>query len=246
MTYTGNLRGTPGPLIILGVTMAEEDFPEIEVPRVPKTYDELGILVLDGSGSMSEESLNKISKAQSVSLAVRELITRLKVSRKAKNFSLAVVTFDAHAIIHTDITSVEQMDDSADYDPLAGHGGGTDIGVGLKVAHDIATRFLSSGTGSLSQSVVVVIMSDGASSRPDEAIVIANEMKENAKITLCTTLFARIRENNTAAQSLLLNLASSPNHYKTIYDAETLRNFFLASLSTAMPNKQSSKQSPWD
>jgi uncharacterized protein YegL len=222
--------------------MTEEDFPEIETPTVPKTFDELGILVLDGSASMSEEALNKISKAQSVSLAVRELITRLKVSRKVKNFSLAVVTFDVQAKVHTAVTPVEYMDDSADYDPLASHGGNTEIGAGLKVAHDIATNFFSNDSGSLSKSVVIVVMSDGASSKPDDAIAIAERIKENGKVTLCTTLFARVDENDAAARSLLLRLASDPNHYKTVYDTKTLRDFFLASVSTAMPNKQS----PWD
>jgi len=214
-----------------------DEFAEIEAPVVPKTFDQLGILVLDGSASMGEEALNKMSKADAVSLAVRELITRMKVSKNKSNFSFAIVTFDTDARVHTEITPVVDLDDSADYDPMNGHGGSTEIGVGLKVAHGIADQFLNDTSTTLKKSAVVVIMSDGASDKEDEAIAAANALKSNERISICTTLFARTDSSDEKARQLLLQIASSPKNYKTVYDANSLRDFFVASVSVVTPKK---------
>jgi Mg-chelatase subunit ChlD len=115
-----------------------------ERPAVPKSFDQLGILVLDGSSSMGGVTADgKLSKAQAVNSSVRDLLTRLKASRVKANFSMAVVTFDSAAKRHTDVTPVADIDDYAEYDPMIGHGGGTDIGEGLRCAGQIAKDFLS-------------------------------------------------------------------------------------------------------
>ena len=172
-------------------------------------------------------------------LSIIMLIYDLCKRSSKKDFSIAVVTFDTNAAVHTSITRVHDdqgntIDDNADYNPLNGHGGGTDIGEGLKVAHSLAEQFLSSApTNSVPHSVVVVVMSDGMSN--GDPVAIANRMKHNPKITICSTLFARKGENDQEsqqAQALLKEIASSPVHYKTVYDAETLRKFFVASVSS--------------
>jgi hypothetical protein len=72
------------------------DFILNDLPTVPQTFHQLGILVLDGSGSMSELTDGKISKADAVNMGVRELLTRLVSSKNSKDFSIAVVKFGAN------------------------------------------------------------------------------------------------------------------------------------------------------
>ena len=66
--------------------MAKDDFILDDAPTVPQTFHQLGILVLDGSGSMSGMAEGKISKAQAVNMGVRELLTRLIASKNSKDF----------------------------------------------------------------------------------------------------------------------------------------------------------------
>jgi len=59
-----------------------------------KAFEQLGILVLDGSGSMSETGISDQPKAEEVNQAVRGLMSRLRNSRQRENFLLAVITYD--------------------------------------------------------------------------------------------------------------------------------------------------------
>ena len=202
-----------------------------ELPHVPRTFNQLGLLVLDGSGSMSEQSYDKGTKAQSVSLAVKELLGKLQHSRVSKNFSIGVVTFDTSAKIHTPVTAIESVDDYADYDPLLAHGGGTDIGVAPQTAQRLAEEFLAQpDAATMPHSVVIVVMSDGMSS--GDPLTIANSIKRNPKITICTTLFATVGKSEPQAEQLLKEIASSPLNYRTTYAADDLRKFFIASVSS--------------
>lgn len=206
-----------------------DEFTDVEPPVIPKTFDQLGILVLDGGLSMSEEAVAKISKAETVSLAVRELITRLQFSKNSINFSFAIVTFDSVARIHTEITPVVELDASADYNPMNGHGGRTEIGVGLRAARDIAEQFLSDTSTTLIKAVTVVIMSDGASDKEDAAIAAANALKSIKSLNICTTLIAGRGPRDEKASQLLMQLATRPHDYKTVCDAHSLRDFFIRS-----------------
>jgi hypothetical protein len=89
----------------------------------PKQFYQLGVLVMDGSGSMNGASAGNISKAQATNNSVRELLTRFKASRVKKNFAFAVVTFDDSVGVRLQPTDVGPgLDDNGDYNPLVGHG----------------------------------------------------------------------------------------------------------------------------
>jgi len=205
----------------------------IALPIVPQSFHQLGIFVLDGSGSMSDTvSGGAMSKADAVNGALRDLLTRFKVSRQKSNFSFAVVAFDEEASVHLDITPATGVDDNADYNPQDGHGGGTFIGGGLEAARGIAERFLASARPDIPASVIIVVMSDGECATPDTTVAIANAVKRVERVTLCATHFASIGQSDPAAQATLKQIASDPvRGYKTVYDAESLRAFFLASMS---------------
>lgn len=209
---------------------------QIGLVVAPPSFHQLGLLVLDGSGSMSEPAAGNITKAQAVNVAVREMLTRFKASRHVRNFSFAVVSFDEDAAVHTPITAATAIDDYADYDPLNGRGGGTRIAAGLESARTVAAEFLRR-EHPVPPTVVIVLMSDGRDGEggladPRDTLRLAEEIKRTPHVTICTTYFARVGSVDPPSQEHLRSIATNPETgYKTVYDAETLRRFFIASLS---------------
>ena len=65
--------------------------------ETPRHFAQLILPVLDGSGSMTEQARGNITKAQATNMALRELLTRIKISGVAQNFSCGTLTFD-HAV----------------------------------------------------------------------------------------------------------------------------------------------------
>ena len=217
--------------------MSEDDkYTFDDMPTVPQIFHQLGILVLDGSGSMSGIIDGKITKAEAVNISVRELLTRFIASKNSKDFSISIVTFDSRVIIHTTPTRIKDendqtIDDNADYDPMKGHGGSTDLAQALQEAFTVAKDFLTNAPpDSVPHSAVIVVMSDGMSHT--DPVPIAENIKQEQNITICSTLFAQKGNVDQRAQKILQDIASSPSNYKTVYDAETLRKFFVASVSS--------------
>jgi len=210
----------------------------LEVGRItaPKQYAEMVIMLTDGSGSMTDLAVGKISKADAVNQACRNLFTRFRVSRVADNFTFSVITFDDHAEDRMPPTPAIQLDDNADYNPLHGHGGGTNIYAALEMAEKQASGFLAQRpAGGVHHGVVIVILSDGLCSDPARTQTVADRIKNssNGDIKIATAFFATLGQNDPAGEQLLHSLASDPMLAKTVYDAETLRGFFTASISTA-------------
>jgi Mg-chelatase subunit ChlD len=203
----------------------------------PKQFSQLGVLTADGSGSMTDPAAGNISKAQSVNLAARELFTRFKVSRVKNDFSFAFVSFDTQATVRLSPTPAEHVDDNGDYDPLQGHGGGTDIYKALEEASRIGDEFLKSApAGGVDHSFIVLLLTDGCCSDPNRTRQVATAMKQKfgKNLTIAGALFASLGGKDTAGEALLKDVVSDPvMYYKTVYDAETLRNFFIRSVSSS-------------
>jgi len=201
-----------------------------------KTFHQLGILVLDGSGSMAAIGDGNISLADSVNRAVREFLGYFKNSSIANNFSFAVVTFDNNSKIHTTTTELKKVDDFADYNPMNGHGGGTYIGGALEEAEKLAIDFLNMPeASSIPHDVRVIVMSDGLCQAPDQTKIVADRLKLNDKIMICSSLFMQAAKAGEAeigqAKTVLAEIASAPNLYKTTYKETDLRQFFISSMS---------------
>lgn len=175
-----------------------------------------------------------ISLSDHVNRAVREFLGFFKNSSQVKNFSIAVVTFDNNARVHTPITPLEAIDDFADYDPMNGHGGGTFIGGALAEAEKLAEQFLSSASG-VPHDVRILVMSDGACQQPEATREVADRLKQNAQVMICSSLFtpvARAGDQETAeAKTVLQDVASAAKLYKTTYKEADLRQFFISSMS---------------
>ena len=89
----------------------------MEMPTVPATFRQLGVLVLDGSGSMTlpvDSMPGQTTKADAVNLAVRELMTRMKASRTGLNLcrgaNLPVGSHHSAAMAENLATSTGSMD----------------------------------------------------------------------------------------------------------------------------------------
>lgn len=210
-----------------------EDIGEVTESR---TFHQLGILVLDGSGSMQAIGDGNISLAESVNRAVREFLGYFKNSSIANNFSFAVITFDNDAKVHTPITELPNVDDFGDYNPMNGHGGGTFIGGALAEAEKLASQFLNTPeASSIPHDVRIIVMSDGLCQAPDVTKEVAANLKQNDKIMICSSLFtqpAKVGETETSeAKTVLADIASAANLYKTTYKETDLRQFFISSMS---------------
>lgn len=209
----------------------------IPAPAVPRTFLQYGILVLDGSGSMNGQALNNMSKADGVQVAVRDVLERSKASSQRKNFRFAVVSFGSEGRVLMEPTAASDVDDNGNFDPRHPDATDTFIGSGLRVAHCLAEEFLAETGREVPASCVIVVLSDGrdreaSGQGPAETLGIAEKIKRNPAITLCAAYFAEKGLSDPEAEDVLRRIASNPvTGYKTVYDAETLRAFFQASLS---------------
>lgn len=218
-----------------------ETEPVLRVGRIetPRQFSQLGVLVVDGSGSMTEPAVGNITKAQATNNSIRELFTRFKASRVARNFAFAVVTFGGSANVILQRTEVgPSLDDNGDYNPLNGHGGGTRIYTGLEEAGRIVEEFLRKAPeNGVPHSAVILVMSDGCCSDPVRTQQVADRIKNGPHgpvVRICSTFFATIGNKDAAGEALLKEIASDPvMGYKTLYDGETLRGYFEKSISAA-------------
>ena len=202
----------------------------------PRVFHQLGILVLDGSGSMKEGlSGRKISLAQEVSTAVKDTFTLFKGSSNRNNFSFAVVYYDHRGKIELGITPATKVDDMRSYDPTIGMEGTTSIAEGLKLAKKLSDEHLSNQeNGGIPKSVVIVILSDGMDMTEQETIAIANTLKSNDKITVTSCFFETLggdKDGMNQAANFLKGLCTSSDHFNIVFDADKVKNFFVASVS---------------
>jgi uncharacterized protein YegL len=196
-----------------------------------KRREQLGILVLDGSGSMKEPGLSGQSKGLEVQTAVRDLISRLQASTRASEFYLAIVTY-CNVVNENRLppAEVEKCDPLGNYDPVNGHGGMTAIGDALESAHQVAETFLAK-QDQYPRQAVVVLMTDGGQNHGSDPRSVAQKIKANNRLSLAACAFGK-----DADDTLMKELASSLDMYLHAYKIDQLRAFFLASLTGAGAN----------
>lgn len=212
--------------------------------KIPRVFNQLGILVLDGSGSMTENASGMASKAKHVESACYDLFNRMNASRVKQNFSFACIKFDNTPSVSLQPTAFDfSLLMNTNFDPLEGKGGQTYINLALEQAKELAEEFLlSAEEGSVPHKVLILLLSDGMCFEPEKTLSMANELKSNPKIELATVYFGTIGKNDINAQSLMKEIASDTTRYSTVYDSEALRNFFERSISQSAGMKQSDLQ----
>lgn len=195
-------------------------------------FNQLGILVLDGSPSMCQEGETGQPKHLEVDQAVRGLISRLKVSRIKQNVSLAAMSYSddiqPDRLAPTPVTTV---DETGNYDPLHPHGSGTAIGDALAAAFDRAKQFLSEPSP-VPHSVVIVAMTDGRNNMGKDPVKVADEIKASGlRITICAAGYGK---SGDVDEMTLKKIVSDAAGYSRVYDAEQLRKFFERSVSSVV------------
>ena len=206
---------------------------EIEMPVRPASSRQLALVVRDASNSMLEIADNElgIPKAAATSIATRELVGRLQMSTKAANFSFAAIDFHDAVAHETPVLPLVDVDLNGDFDPTSHGTGGTFVGAGLESAAGIANSFLADTSMDLVSSVVFLVLSDGECLQPDATKAIASAIKGDPRISIAAAFFAT-KGRSSAGPALLQEICSDPVRlYRTVYDAETLRAFFEASLA---------------
>jgi len=200
--------------------------------KSPQTFHQLGIFVLDGSYSMNDPVAGHNSKKDAVNEAVSSLLTKFKESRSVKNFSFSAVFFGEHATEKLSVTPLSSINENDNYDPTVGHNKATLVHTGLDKAETIANTFLSGvDPDDVEHSVVIMLLSDGECHEPKQTIEVANRIKNNPNINICTTFFEAMGKSIPEAESLMKTLASGTTSFSKTYDSDTLRKFFENSLS---------------
>lgn len=206
---------------------------------VPQSFNQLGIFLLDGSGSMSEDAKGGLKKHQAVNHAVRETFTRFSASSKRRCFAFATVVFGVDAVIQTPITVADAIDDNASYDPLIPplvDDRGTHIGAGLAKCKGLVDQFFANRISGIPNKVAIVVLSDGQGHDEAHAKSIAAILKSDSDLEIycCHLQGQNPSIFDVGSAELLKVLANDPVRcYKTVYDAETIRNFFIASISAS-------------
>ena len=206
-------------------------------PRAPQQFRQLGVLVLDGSGSMEEKTIGgNITKAEATAVATRELFGRLKDSSIKDSLEIALITYDdrPEAVINPPVPA-PQLDLNADYNPTQGHGGNTRIDLALEEAERIVADFLKNAPPEgVDYSAVIILMSDGLCHEPQRTRQVASRLKERFGSRLkLTAAFFSAGSDDPVGEQLLREIVTAPVCFTTVKTGEALREFFKASLSTA-------------
>lgn len=213
-----------------------EQVDQIEVEAAGISFKQLGILVLDGSGSMVDElNLDKIPKGKAVSQAVRGLFNRFKDSRIADSFCFSVIYYDEKAKLVMDVTDIKDVDSEQDFNPTVGMGGLTYIYKGLEEAKKVSDKFFAApNPQQISRKAVIVVLSDGVDMKPAEAERVLAKLKKDNRITVATCFFETLgakRSKMDECQKYMEGLATSPAFSQSVATTEGLRKFFTASVS---------------
>lgn len=200
-----------------------------------KTFNQLGILVLDGSGSMGEEAAGNTTKAKHVESAVIEMFNRFDVSRIKQNFSFGCIKFDSSSDVILEPTAFDFNElMKLNYDPLDGKGGGTYINLALEKAKEMAEGFINNPPEpGIPHKVLIMLLSDGMCFEPVETQRVSEDLKSNPQIEIASAYISAVGKPESDVQNLCRSIASNPVFYTTVYNGEQLRSFFVNSLSAS-------------
>ena len=206
----------------------------------PRTFHQLGIFLLDGSGSMSEKSSAKGNalKALEVDKAMFDLFGRFKVSRVDQNFSFSVMKFANNPTVIVEPKRFKYEDfvnNNLSYNTRKGlehdtRTGGTEIYNALEKAKKMANDFLAD-VDTVPQSVLILVLSDGECFDSNRTKRVAEEIKSNPLIKIAAVYLANIGSVDREAKELMEDIASD-NMCSTVYDGDSLRAFFERSITS--------------
>jgi uncharacterized protein YegL len=195
----------------------------------PKTQEQLGVLILDESGSMEDIDARGEVKAKAVARATKELIQRLKTSRRKDELFLSIITFDNDVELRQAPTPVSEIDVEMSLDPVINRGGMTAIGDALDLGHQVAEGFLQNEQEGLPRNAIIILLSDGCNnSGTHDPKATAEKIRENNGIVIATASYG-----NDADRDLLQEIASdSDKYFSEPKNGDELRDYFLSSIES--------------
>jgi len=207
------------------------EFPPAVTPKAPKSAEQLGILVLDGSGSMNDpDAYGRGTKAEAVGKAVQELVGRLQKSSRKQDFWLALIVFDNNVEVRLQPTPVTDIDGSnMRANPYLG--GSTAIGDALYAASQMADDFLTKKVD-LPRSVVIMLMSDGQNNTGRDPRSVINDIKKKWSSDKLNNLnIVSVAYGADADRETLKAIVTNPEKdFCETDQSEKLRDFFLGSI----------------
>ncbi len=200
-------------------------------------FDQLCLLLLDGSGSMTHELEPGVSKADAAAAATAQLLELLKKSSNAASFSLGIICFAEIVetrLYHQYVLNLEEG--QLDFTPFPKNATCryTYIAHALDEAERMAEGFLNSKeAGSpIQRTVRILLISDGYATDAKQAIESADRIKNKfgETVRINTTIFGRSEEEEyQLAEQLLKDLASTDEKGQLCYErtpsAAALRAF---------------------
>ncbi len=223
---------------------------EFEEESPPRSVEELGILVIDGSGSMGLPEPPAQPKALEVMGHLVDspdsLFERLNKGTRRHEIYLAMITYDHVVTRRLDPTPLTEIDpDKLRVDLLREHGGRTAIGKALNEAGAIARQFLAAQDPSgAPRFVTILLMSDGQevenSDPVGEALKIKSDaqpkkigalMSERPDIVIAAAAYGDDADPDTL-RSVSTQLPNQPDRFfKRVTTGQQLRDFFIASMT---------------
>ena len=226
---------TVDPMVDIDDTMMdmEGDWPGF------KTYEQVGVVVVDGSGSMGGmESVSGLRKAESVEKGVAELAERLATSDMADQYALAVVTFDSRVEYPLSPTPVLDLDPTdLQLNLLSRHGGSTAIGDALSQAGRVVEQFLAGEQDGIPRYGVILLMSDGQSNTGEDPLAVAARLKARfaaSKPHGPELVIATAAYGDDADARMLGQIASAPAYHRCVESGVELRNFFFRTITRSL------------
>jgi len=213
---------------LTGETESSEEIPVIVIKRM----EQLGIFLLDGSGSMDDIGEFNISLAENVGRVFKDFVSTFKTSSIKEEFQIAVINFDYEAVVRVPRMPLAEFDDFADYNPRdkSKENPHANISAGLKKAKEIIGDFFAQPNPNEFQRIVnIVILSNGMCQCPEDTLKIARDLDDNPNITInCGVFITKESEKDgeNSSQTLLEDLVSNNGMCRLIKNSCDLRMFF--------------------
>ena len=217
-----------------------EDRPLPTIQAVP-AWLQLGVIVSDGSLSMTEElpqadeslGVRSQTKAEATDAATSHFLDRMQASDNKRQFSLAWISFNSVVTDTEGPTEVDTLSKRTSFDPTANGTGGTSIGSALEAAAGLVEAWRAKPRyEGVPMSAVVVLMTDGEDGDVQRTIKAAQRVIQLPNTRLAACFFATKGRPSPGAD-FLRQIVSPPvgQNFKQVYDGEALRDFFHASVS---------------
>jgi len=185
-------------------------------PWICRNVKQNVVLVRDKSGSMSGQ------KAKDASAASLDLVAELGAPTNKDGFKVAVADFASGSKVVHNLEKATTLNGKVASLSVGLFGGSTNISSGLEDALSILEKAgKTNQEGVTCLRPVVILFTDGCHNEGAPPQEVANRLKQIAD--LVTVAFG-----NDADESLLLDLASTPQHFYRCSSGRELRSFLAA------------------